>query len=160
MSFRHRAALGASLVAFALLAGPALAVPAVLIGTEGFLSGPGGDYNSLGSLDKGDHVDVIWCGAKGNWCLVEMHGKKGWVPLASLNTRPGGGGSTDDSGGNGKGGGATRNPAMQEMATEISPGNGGGGGPKFGKQGSGITSSNSKTVTDAAAMATTIKPKP
>lgn len=86
---------GLAFLAFATLAAnPALASPAVTVDQAGFLSGPGVAYASAGMVPAGTHVDVIWCGTTEGWCLVELHRKKGWLPLASLNLKPGKRGST------------------------------------------------------------------
>jgi hypothetical protein len=48
------------------------------------LAGPGSDYASIASLAKGAIVNVMWCGTKQNWCLIDRHGVTGWVSLGSL----------------------------------------------------------------------------
>ncbi|HEV7717340.1 MAG TPA: SH3 domain-containing protein [Arsenicitalea sp.] len=48
------------------------------------LAGPGTDYASVASLGKGAIVNVMWCGTKQNWCLIDRHGVTGWVALGSL----------------------------------------------------------------------------
>lgn len=73
--------LGAGL---ALLSSAAFAAPAVTIAEAGFATGPGADYDTTGKLAIGTHVDVVWCGTHASWCLINLHNKMGWVPLASL----------------------------------------------------------------------------
>lgn len=140
-----RAPLGAATLALALVAGPAWATPAILLGGMPWLDGPGNQYASLGDLTEGTHLDVIWCGTTEHWCLVQWHGKKGWVPLTSLNIRPGGGGQLDgsvasscgngggSSGGDGAPGGGGGGGGGAAIATEAAPlggsNDGGGGGP-------------------------------
>jgi uncharacterized protein YraI len=68
----------------ALLASPAFAVSANTIADAGLSAGPGTDYGNAKPLAIGTRVDVIWCGTHGNWCLVDLHNKKGWIPLADL----------------------------------------------------------------------------
>lgn len=143
-------ALGA-LAATCLLVASASATPAKLTGDTGFLAGPGKSYDALAALDTGDKVDVIWCGTTEDWCLVSFHNKKGWVPLALLNLRPGGGGNTAD-GGSSSGGGSGN-------TASTGGGSGGSGGGSSGltltKQGSGITYNGGNGLgVDPAAMAT------
>ncbi len=109
--------LGAVLVASSIA--PALATPARLTVGSPWRDGPGTDYAALGNLEVGTRVDLIWCGTRANFCLVERHGKKGWVPLDALNVRPGGGGGTDEvAGSDGKPIPGTKPAAI---ATEIAP---------------------------------------
>jgi uncharacterized protein YraI len=117
------------------LAAPAFAAPATTTAEAGFAAGPGSDYDISRKLAIGSHVDVIWCGTHENWCLIEIHNKRGWVPLASLNfkhsravnvdgtTAASGGGSTAVVTGGGSGGGE----AAAAIATETNSNHGGGG---------------------------------
>ena len=66
------------------LAAPAFAAPAITLVEAGFAAGPGTDYDIGKKLAIGTHVDVVWCGTHENWCLVDVHNKRGWVPMASL----------------------------------------------------------------------------
>ncbi len=107
-----------SAAGFALLAGPALASPAITVAAAGFAVGPGTDYDIHGTLPVGTHLDVVWCGTHENWCLVELHNQMGWVPLDVLNLKPGGS-SVALNGGTGGGAGG---PAA--VATDPGPGPG------------------------------------
>jgi uncharacterized protein YraI len=111
----------------ALLASPAFAVSANTIADASLSAGPGADYGAAKPLAIGTRVDVIWCGAHGNWCLVDLHNKKGWIPLADL--KLGGskatlvdGGTTDHGGpqvaSSGSGGGGQK---VLSMATQTAP---------------------------------------
>jgi hypothetical protein len=68
----------------ALLAAPAFAATANTIADASFSAGPGTDYGPGKKLAIGTRVDVLWCGTHENWCLVDLHDKKGWIPLAAL----------------------------------------------------------------------------
>lgn len=68
---------------------PAAAAPAVMLEAVSFQAGPSRTDDSLGKLATGDRVEVIWCATKDGQCLVEIHNRKGWVPLALLNLKPG-----------------------------------------------------------------------
>ena len=118
------------------LAGPALATSAITVGEAGFSAGPGTDYGPAKTLTVGTHVDVIWCGTHENWCLVDIHNKRGWVPLASLTFKIPRASAVDDTGT--PGGGTTASgptaPAAgpsgtktKDMAQGLNPGNSGGG---------------------------------
>jgi hypothetical protein len=47
-------------------------------------SGPGPDYDVVGSLAAGTVVNVLWCGTKQSWCLIKHHGTQGWVSMSAL----------------------------------------------------------------------------
>jgi hypothetical protein len=100
------------------LAGPALAAPAVTLTEAGFAAGPGKDYDITRKLAGGSHVDVIWCGTHENWCLVDFHNRRGWVPMASLTFKVPHAVNLDGSGGSSNG------------DAPIATGGGGGGGGK------------------------------
>ena len=108
---------------------PALATPARITVDSPWRDGPGKEYAALGNLEPGTRVDLIWCGTKANYCLVERHGKKGWVPFEALNLRPGGGGKTEDVAS--KDGKIVPGKPPAAVATEIAPYSPPGGGPRF-----------------------------
>jgi len=119
------------------LASPALAAPAVTLAEAGFSAGPGTDYDISKKLGIGTHVNVLWCGTHENWCLVDIHNQRGWVPLASLNfkiphavTTDGGGTSGGGVGGTGAVGPGGK-PAGQQPEAMATKGPGGGGGMVF-----------------------------
>lgn len=120
---------------------PAFASPALTVAEADFSAGPGADYGPAKKLVVGTHVDVIWCGTHANWCLVDIHNKKGWVPLASLTFKlprvvtladdgtPNGGPAGPASG---PAGGPTKGPASATVEKMAQPPSGGGGsGIKF-----------------------------
>jgi hypothetical protein len=116
------------------LAGPAIAAPAITLAEAGFAAGPGADYDISKTLAIGTHVDVVWCGTHENWCLVDIHNKRGWVPLASLTFKVPHAVTLDADGANSNGGstvaaGGARNPKAAEAVTELKPQ--GGNGPVF-----------------------------
>ena len=128
------------------LVAPAFATSALTIAETGFSAGPGTDYGQAKKLALGTHVDVIWCGTHANWCLVDIHNKRGWVPMANLTFKlphsnltddggtPNGGPTGSSTGGpSGSGGGGPTKSQTAKMAQEAAPPPGGGGG------GSGIT---------------------
>jgi uncharacterized protein YraI len=82
---RHILIAGLVAAGLVLTAAPAFALPAVTMAEAGFSAGPGTDYGPAPSLNIGTNVDVIWCGTHQNWCLVDIHNKRGWVLMASLN---------------------------------------------------------------------------
>lgn len=117
------------------LAAPALAAPAITLAEAGFASGPGSDYDISKKLAIGTHVDVIWCGTHGNWCLVDIHNKRGWVPMASLTFKvphavlmDGSGTPNSGAGPTAGPGGKKTSPEAMAMAPEKPKG---GGGPVF-----------------------------
>lgn len=118
------------------LAAPALAAPAITLAEAGFASGPGSDYDIGKKLAIGTHVDVIWCGTHDNWCLVDIHNKRGWVPMASLTFKvPHAVAMGDDGTPNSDAGGPGAGPRGKKTASEAiamapakSPG---GNGPVF-----------------------------
>ncbi len=71
-------------VGLGLLASPALAVSAHTVVEAKFLTGPGKDYDSAGIVPVNTKLQVIWCGTKANYCLVDIKHRLGWVPFASL----------------------------------------------------------------------------
>jgi uncharacterized protein YraI len=117
------------------LAAPAFAAPAITLAEAGFAAGPGADYDIASKLAIGSHVDVIWCGTHENWCLVDFHNKRGWVPMASLTFKVPHAVAMSDGGTPNTGGGAVAGPGARKtspeaavLAPEKSPG---GGGPVF-----------------------------
>lgn len=119
------------LVSTALLApaAPVLAAPAITLAEAGFSAGPGTDYDMTKKLAAGSHVDVIWCGTHENWCLVDFHNKRGWLPMASLTFKVPQAVSMDDGGTPGGPAAAvfpSRSHSPQEFATR--PGDTGSGG--------------------------------
>lgn len=118
-------AAGLSATAFA-----AVASPAKLSTDAPFLSGPGTKYSALAQLNAGALVDIIWCGTTEDWCLVQIHNKKGWVPLAKLNLKvgrkstaaaTGGGGSSSSgsSGGSAGGGGSSGGSSAAGQFSQV-----------------------------------------
>jgi uncharacterized protein YraI len=110
------------------LAAPVLAAPAVTLAEAGFSAGPGTDYDISKKLAVGSHVDVIWCGTHDNWCLVDFHNKRGWLPMAALSFKVPHAVSTDDEG---TPGGATTEvvgPRHAGVQYATRPDNSGGGG--------------------------------
>lgn len=113
----------------ALLASPTFALSAVTTTPAGFSAGPGTDYGPARQLVAGTRVDVIWCGTHANWCLVDLHNKRGWLPYADLKfpktaailsdggTPGGGGGAADDQGG----GGSSGTPASRSVMNTNPP---------------------------------------
>lgn len=81
---RHAFTTGLLAAGLVLAAAPAFALPAVTTAEAGLSAGPGTDYGPAPVLKPGTHIDVIWCGTHQNWCLVDIHNKRGWVPMASL----------------------------------------------------------------------------
>ena len=127
----------ASLIA---LAAPAFATSALTVAETGFSAGPGTDYGPAKKLTIGTHVDVIWCGTHANWCLVDIHNKRGWVPMASLTFKVPHAVLDEDGGSTGgpvgpAGSGPAGSPGSKQaadMATKMAaPPSGGGGGIKF-----------------------------
>lgn len=109
-----------------LAAAPVFAAPAITVAEAGFADGPGKDYAVGRKLTVGSHVDVLWCGTHENWCLVDFHNKRGWLPLASLTFKIGKAvtvdGGTAGSGGDGQvasAGGASGGQGSKEMATKT-----------------------------------------
>jgi hypothetical protein len=49
--------------------------------------GPGTAFSVLATLASGAKVEVLWCNAQANWCLVENEEIEGWAPRAELITR-------------------------------------------------------------------------
>lgn len=121
----------ASLIA---LAAPAFATSALTVAETGFSAGPGTDYGPAKKLTIGTHVDVIWCGTHANWCLVDIHNKRGWVPMASLTFKvphavlDEDGGSTGGPAAPTGPGGPTKSPASNTVEKMAEPPSGGGGG--------------------------------
>lgn len=119
----------------AVLAGPAFAFPAVTTIRAGFLTGPGTDYDTLGTLPSGAHVDVIWCGTHKNWCLVQIYKTLGWLPQANIVAKTykgfamidnSNGGAGGPAAAGGKGGGEK---AGQQPESTAQPPQGGGNTP-------------------------------
>lgn len=71
-----------------------LADPGVTTGNVNIRSGPGMKYTVLGSLVRGQSVNIVQC--QGPWCYVEKKGKdrkNGWVAAKYLSASKGGGGN-------------------------------------------------------------------
>ena len=81
---RHTFSVTVIAAALAALASPAFAIPALTVADTSFSAGPGTDYGPAPTIKLGTHVDVIWCGTHKNWCLIDIHNKRGWVPMADL----------------------------------------------------------------------------
>jgi len=129
-----------AVVGLTSLAGQAFATSALTVAEAGFSAGPGTDYGPAKKLAIGTHVDVIWCGTHANWCLVDIHNKRGWVPMASLTFKVPHAVADEDGGGTGGvtgpagAGGPAGNPGTQhakDMATQMAQPPSGGGGIKF-----------------------------
>lgn len=134
----HRSLLSVLLSAGPLsLAAPAFAAPAITLAEAGFAAGPGADYDIARKLAIGSHVDVIWCGTHENWCLVDFHNKRGWVPMASLTFKVPhavsmDGGGTPNSGDSGPIAGPGGSKAAAAEAAALAPAKPhGSGGPVF-----------------------------
>ena len=114
------------------IAAPVLAAPAVTLAEAGFSAGPGTDYDISRKLAVGTHVDVVWCGTHDNWCLVDFHNKRGWVPMAALTFKVPHAVSIDGGGSTSNGdvpiaaaGGGSK--AMASEAAALAPAKGGNG---------------------------------
>jgi len=131
MFFRPAALVGSSLIALALLTGIASASPATTVGKVPVLAGPGGNYAALTTVPEGTHVDLIWCGTPDNWCLVEQHGRKGWVHLGDLNLKVHGPANAVDGGTSHSTADAGRtfdpNSHIKDQAAGLNPHDTGGG---------------------------------
>ena len=109
----------------ALATNAALAASAFTVAEVGLLDGPGAKYASAGRVPVGSRVDVIWCGTTEEWCLVELHRKKGWLPAAILTVKRGKGGTAGDqkgsshSGGGQAGGGTTDVPEATSGSSHL-----------------------------------------
>lgn len=109
------------------LAAPGLAAPAITLAEAGFSAGPGTDYQISNKLAVGSHVDVLWCGTHDNWCLVDFHNKRGWLPMATLTFKVPHAVTMDDdgtAGGPAAIAGPSGHGAGVHMATRIDPGGG------------------------------------
>lgn len=76
---------GFVLMTAALVAGSALAGPAVTTANVNFRSGPGTGFDSQGQLVEGTAVDLGECDDSGAWCAVSVDGKQGFVNGKYLN---------------------------------------------------------------------------
>src|SRR3569623_197750 len=64
--------------------------------------GPNVRFVALGALPAGTEVNVLWCTASTEWCMVQRGGLQGWAPVASLKSS-----GLDGSGSNDRRKGAT-----------------------------------------------------
>ena len=110
------------------VASPALARSAVTTGQINLLSGPEASYAALSVLEAGARVDLVWCGLRGDWCLVDRLGRRGCVPLATLKLKSAGKPMVSADGGTGNG----NNSSGGDLARDAG-GNGGSGGGDSGK---------------------------
>jgi uncharacterized protein YraI len=80
----NKKVLRAGLAGIALLGsvGVAMAAPGFATGNVNVRSGPGTDYFKVGSLRRGQSVDVQGC--RGGWCYVQKSGPDGWVSVNYL----------------------------------------------------------------------------
>lgn len=78
MTLKSKAIVGA-LAALGLVLGTAsaLAAPAYTTGSVNVRTGPGTNFTKLGSLARGQYVDVRQC--TDGWCYVVSSGPNGWV---------------------------------------------------------------------------------
>ncbi|URK89288.1 SH3 domain-containing protein (plasmid) [Rhizobium sp. RCAM05350] len=76
---------GFVLMTAALMAGSALAAPAITTANVNFRSGPGTGFGSLGQLVEGTAVDLGECDDSGAWCAVSVKGEQGFVSGKYLN---------------------------------------------------------------------------
>jgi uncharacterized protein YraI len=80
----NKKVLKAGLASIVLLgsAGVAMAAPGFATGNVNVRSGPGTDYFKVGSLRRGQSVDVLGC--RSGWCYVQKSGPDGWVSVNYL----------------------------------------------------------------------------
>jgi uncharacterized protein YraI len=75
--------IAASLTALTLLAtGSALAAPGVATGAVNIREDAGTQFDIIGSLKKGEFVDIIECDA--GWCEISDDGEEGYVAASHL----------------------------------------------------------------------------
>ena len=46
--------------------------------------GPGDAFSVLATVAAGTKVEVLWCNAEANWCLVQDDAAEGWAPRDAL----------------------------------------------------------------------------
>lgn len=76
----------ASALALCLIAEPAHAKPARLLGMFAMRASPGWSYPIVALLPRGSLVNARYCISNG-WCRVEWRGQLGWINRKSLRTR-------------------------------------------------------------------------
>jgi uncharacterized protein YraI len=83
MAIRNKIIAGV-LAALALVAtaASASAAPALATTNVNVRSGPGTGYAVVGTLRRGEQVDLQHC--RGSWCFVERRGADGWVSSSYL----------------------------------------------------------------------------
>ncbi|MEO5807322.1 SH3 domain-containing protein [Devosia sp.] len=83
MALNRKIALGglAALAMMATTAG-AFAATAYASTNVNVRSGPGGYYDAIDTLQRGEAVDVQYC--RDSWCFVEKRGPDGWVSASYL----------------------------------------------------------------------------
>lgn len=69
----------AALAGMLLFPGVAAAVPALVTGDLNIRTGPGTQYQRLGTIPNGNSVEVESCARGFNWCRVYWAGRTGWV---------------------------------------------------------------------------------
>ncbi|WP_173931503.1 SH3 domain-containing protein [Chelativorans sp. Marseille-P2723] len=62
-----------------LFPGIAAAVPAIVTANVNYRTGPGVQYQRIGTIPAGRSVDVLGCIAGFHWCEVVWAGRGGWV---------------------------------------------------------------------------------
>ena len=76
----------ASAVALCLIAAPAAAEPARVLGVFGMRASPGWRHPTIAVVPRGALVNASYCISNG-WCRVEWRGQLGWIPGKSLRIR-------------------------------------------------------------------------
>jgi uncharacterized protein YraI len=82
MNFKLTLAAGLTAVALFATAGTALAATGVATGGVNVREGAGTDYDVIGTLAKGEIVEIVDCG--GGWCEINDDGDEGYVSAAYL----------------------------------------------------------------------------
>jgi hypothetical protein len=78
-------AIGIAVVALAGSAASAFAASAFATDNVNVRSGPGGGYDVVDNLRRGERVEIDRC--RGNWCLVYSNNTEGWVAASYLGDR-------------------------------------------------------------------------
>jgi uncharacterized protein YraI len=77
--------VGLAVIALAGSAASALAASAYATSNVNVRSGPGGGYEVVDNLRRGERVEIDRC--RGNWCLVYGRSTEGWVSASYLGDR-------------------------------------------------------------------------
>ena len=83
---RNTCSILASAVALCLIAAPAAAEPARVLGVFGMRASPGWRHPTIAVVPRGALVNASYCISNG-WCRVEWRGQLGWSPGKSLRIR-------------------------------------------------------------------------